>query len=105
MKQFLIVLLFGVFTFASASNGEEWEGKKFLVDQREKVISACEKGILSRGYPYIKVKKYCECSVDYMTELANKYTKEQLKTLQKEKGKNFIEKDTLQKCKHHLVLN
>ena len=84
------------------SNGAEWEGKKILIEEREQVIAACEKGISSQGYTYVKVQKYCKCSVDYMTELATKYTKEQLEKLQKEKGKNFIEKYTLQKCKHHL---
>jgi len=88
--------------WATASNAEEWEGKKILVDQREKVISACEKGISSRGFPYVKVQKYCKCSVDYMTEIATKYTKEQIKRMAEIKGKDFIEKEAFHKCKHHL---
>ncbi|PKN89410.1 MAG: hypothetical protein CVU51_00240 [Deltaproteobacteria bacterium HGW-Deltaproteobacteria-1] len=83
-------------------SGEEWEGGKMLIEERGKVIAACEKGILSQGYSYVKVQKYCKCSVDYITELANKYSKAQLKALQKEKGGNFIEKDALQMCKHYL---
>ncbi|MCD6366003.1 MAG: hypothetical protein J7L46_00535, partial [Bacteroidales bacterium] len=51
----------------STNNAEYWEGKKILVDEREKVISACEKGISSRGFSYVKAQKYCECSVNYMT--------------------------------------
>jgi len=95
-----VALCFGF--WASASNAEDWEGKKILVDQRDKVISACEKGISSRGFPYVKVQKYCECSVDYMTEIATKYTKEQIRKMADTKGKNFIEKEAFQKCKHHL---
>ena len=45
----IIFVFFCFFFFASASTGEDWEGKKILVDEREKVISACEKGILSKG--------------------------------------------------------
>ena len=85
-----------------ASNGEYWEGKKILIDQRGKIISACEKGISSRGFPYVKVQKYCECSVNYMTEIATKYTKEQIKKMAEVKGKDFIEREAFQKCKHHL---
>jgi hypothetical protein len=105
MKQFLVVFL-SVFFFASASNGEEWEGKKILVNEREKVISACEEGISNKGYPYVKVKKYCECSVDYMIELVTKYTKEQLKDIADKRGDdNFIRTDAYLKCKHHLGLD
>ena len=86
----------------SSNNDESWEGKKILVDEREKVISACEKGISSRGFPYVKVQKYCECSVDYMTEIATNYTKEQIKRMAEIKGKDFIEKEAFQKCKHLL---
>jgi len=85
-----------------SNNDESWEGKKILVDEREKVISACEKGISSRGFPYVKVQKYCECSVDYMTEIATKYTKEQIKRMAEIKGKDFIEREAFQKCKHLL---
>jgi hypothetical protein len=85
-----------------SNNDESWEGKKILVDEREKVISACKKGISSRGFPYVKVQKYCECSVDYMTEIATKYTKEQIKRMAEIKGKNFIEKEAFQKCKQFL---
>ena len=86
----------------SSNNDESWEGKKILVDEREKVISACEKGISSRGFPYVKVQKYCACSVDYMTEIATKYTKEQIKRMTEIKGKDFIEIEAFQKCKHLL---
>ncbi len=86
----------------SSNNDEYWEGKKILVDEREKVISACEKGISSRGFSYVKAQKYCECSVNYMTMIATKYTKEQIKRMAEIKGKNFIEKEAFQKCKHHL---
>jgi hypothetical protein len=101
MKRIIFVLL-GLLCFSSVSCAEEWEGEKMLIEERGKVIAACEKGILSQGYSYVKVQKYCKCSVDNMTELATKYSKEQLKAMQKEKGKNFIEKDTLQMCKHYL---
>ena len=53
-----IFVFFCFFFFANTSNGDDWEGKKILVDERDKVISACEKGILSKGYPYVKVQKY-----------------------------------------------
>lgn len=86
----------------SANNVEYWEGKNILVDEREKVISACEKGISSRGFPHAKVQKYCECAVNYMTEIATKHTKEQIKKMAEIKGKDFIEKEAFQKCKHHL---
>ena len=72
MKRITFLALCVIF-WANASNSEEWEGKKILVEQRDKVISACEKGISSRGFPYSKVQKYCECSADYMTEIATKY--------------------------------
>lgn len=88
--------------WASTSTAEDWEGKKILVDQRDKVISACEKGISSKNFSYVKVQKYCECSVDYMTEIATKYTKEQIKKMAEKKGKDFIEKEAFQKCKHFL---
>ena len=87
---------------ASASNAEDWEGKKILVDQRDEVILACEKGVSSRGIPYRKAQKYCECSVNYMTELATKYTKEEINKMAEIKGKDFIEKEAFEKCKHHL---
>ena len=101
MKQIIFMALCIIF-WPNASNPEEWEGRKILVDQREKVISACEKGISSRGFPYSKVRKYCECSVDYMTEIATKYTKKQIKRMTEIKGNKFIEKETLKKCKHFL---
>jgi len=85
-----------------SNNDEFWEGRKILVDERATVISACEKGISSRGFPYVKVQKYCECSVNYMTEIATKYTKRQIKRMTEIKGKNFIEKEAFQKCKHFL---
>lgn len=99
-KSFFVLCCF--ILFASASNAEDWEGKKILVDEREKVISACEKGISSRGFPYVKVHKYCECSVNYMTEIATNYTKEQINKMAEIRGKDFIEKEAFQKCKHHL---
>ena len=101
MNRITFVALCFIF-LASASNAEDWEGKKILVEQRDKVISACEKGISSRGFPYVKVQKYCECSVSYMTELATKYTKEEIRKMAEIKGKDFIEKEAFQKCKHHL---
>ena len=101
MKRIIFLALCIVF-WANPSNSEVWEGKKILVDQRDKVISACEKGISSRGFPYGKVQKYCECSVDYMTEIATKYTKEQINRMAEIKGKDFIEKEAFQKCKHFL---
>jgi hypothetical protein len=101
MKRMTFLALCIIF-LASASNSEEWAGKKILVDQREKVISACEEGISSRGFPYGKVQKYCKCSVDYMTEIATIYTKEQIKGMAEIKGKDFIEKEAFKKCKHLL---
>ena len=101
MKRIVFAMICVVF-WASASNAEEWEGKKMLVDERDKVISSCEKGISSLGFPYIKVQQYCECSVNYMTEIATKYTKEQINRMVIIKGKYFIEKESRQKCKHFL---
>ena len=98
----IIYVFFCLFLFASASNGEEWEGKKILLEKRDEVVSACEKGALMHGYDYAKVQRYCKCWVDYVTEFAIKYNKEQLKEMQKTKGKNFLEKDVLKNCKHHL---
>jgi len=101
MKRVAFLALCIVF-WSNASNSEEWEGKKILINQRDKVISACEKGISSRGFPYGKVQKYCECSIDNMTEIATRFTKEQIKRMTEIKGKDFIEKEAFQKCKHLL---
>jgi hypothetical protein len=98
----IIFMFLGLCFLANASYGEEWEGKKMLIDERDKVIAACEEGISSQGYAYSKVNKYCKCSVDYMTKLGTKYSKEQLKIMQRQKGERFIEQETLQMCKHHL---
>jgi hypothetical protein len=37
-----------------------------------------------------------------MTMIATNYTKEQIKRMAEIKGKDFIEKEAFQKCKHHL---
>ena len=100
--KFIIFFAICLSFWTNASTAEEWEGKKILVDQRDKVISACEKGISSRGFPYAKVQKYCECFIDYVTEIANKYNKEQIKGMAAKKGKDFIEKEASQKCIHFL---
>jgi redox-regulated HSP33 family molecular chaperone len=88
--------------WASVSSAEEWEGKEILIEQRNEVISACEKGVASRGFPEVKVQKYCKCSVDYMTEIATTYTKEEINRMAETKGRDFIEKEVIHKCKHFL---
>ena len=56
MKIFLCVML--LYFIRKRKQCGRLGREKILVDEREKVISACEKGISSRGFPYVKVHKY-----------------------------------------------
>jgi hypothetical protein len=101
MKRIVFAMICVAF-WASASNAEEWEGKKMLVEQRSRAISACEQGILSKGYPYAKVKKYCECSVNYMTDMAERYSKEELNEMSRYQVMTFLRSESRKMCIYHL---
>lgn len=104
MKKIILMFIFiSFFLSTNTSNAQEWDKlREMLVNQRDKVISACEEGGVSKGYSYKKIQNYCKCSVDYMTEIVTKYNKNQLNNKVKEKGGDFIEKEALQKCEYIL---
>ena len=98
----MIISIVTVLIFVNFVGAEEWKGKQILVGERDKVIAACEEGTSSMGFPYAKVHNYCRCFTDYMTNLAAKYTKEDMDRIVKERGGDFMEKEAFNSCKQHL---
>ena len=98
----VIVAIIALLIFVCFSHAEEWKGKKILLEERDKVIAACEEGTTSMGFAYAKVHNYCRCFTDYMTDLGTKYTKEEIEKIAEEKGGDFMERESFKNCKHHL---